>query len=588
MRRGVAIGAACLFVTGCGPSPGGPEKPPSKTPTPALSASASAAAEAPGGAPHILPEDVDLEISVAPTFGTTAVVRVTIAARGDGLTVWQSPKSIDFDDKPEAHDAIGPIPVTTERAGGKTRLTLGKAPTGTVWLSYTVRGGAVEFNQPPAILVDPDRFAAAGEAMIVVPSSMEDKPVRGVLRLGMDDIGTSDFTLAATSFGLGAKVAAEARGSELREAFFVAGFMGQGNFKAPEGNDSAAWLGFTAFDPRPGFADMAGFRTALRQLFGAPDSNHVTLLFLSDRRSPGDFVVTRRPRSVVTWVSERDAWTAPLRIAVATAVVHGWIGSRLWVGPSDAEHEAEAYWFTEGIARHLARDLLFRFGLISPMEAAQEVEGLASVLATSPRGAESNEALRKDPKGALPVLVARGSLYGLRTDARLRAKTTGKRSLQNVLRELYKQAAEVKAPLPAKAWLDVIAQDLGDSERTAFHDLIESGKPVDLPDNALGPCFRRVTRTYTAFDLGFDELATKRAGKLTGLEKGGPAERAGLREGEEIPRFTIDRRSADGRVEVTVVRTDKQVVVSYRPEGKKGKGPGFERKKDVGDDACTP
>ena len=38
---------------------------------------------------------------------------------------------------------------------------------------------------------------------------------------------------------------------------------------------------------------------------------------------------------------------------------------------------------------------------------------------------------------------------------------------------------------------------------------------------------------------------------------------------------------------VTVVRGDKQVPVSYRPEGKKGKGPGFERKKDVADDACT-
>lgn len=588
MRRGATIALLTSLLSACGPAPGGPDKPPSKTPAQAVSNS-GAAGTAERDRPAILPEDVDLEITVTPEPSPAPIARVELRARGEGLLVWQSPKALDFVEKPAAKDSVGAIPVSADSGSAGTKITLSKAPVGAVSLTYSVRGAPADFVDPPAVIVDPDRFAASGEAMIAVPAAFEDKPVRATLRIGMDAIGVGEFTGAATSFGVGPKVSAEARGADLRRSFFVAGYLGHGQFHAPEGNDDAAWLGFTAFDPRPGFADMAGFRTALRQLFGSADAAQCTFLFLSDKRPPGDFVVTRRPRSVVAWVSERDAWTAPLRIAVATAAIHGWIGGRLWVGPSDPAHELEAYWFTEGIARHLARDLLFRFGLVSPVEMAQEVEGLASVLSTSPRGAETNEALAKDPKGALPVLVARGSLYGLSVDAKLRAKKTGdKRSLHNVLRDLYKQAAEVKGPLPAQAWIDLLVQDLGAPARAAFADVIEQGKPVDLPDDALGPCFRKVTRTYTSFDLGFDEKATRKTGKLAGLEKGGPADKAGLREGDEVPRISIAGRTADSDVEITVVRGGKESKIAYRPAGKSGKGPGFERKKDVPDEACTP
>jgi predicted metalloprotease with PDZ domain len=583
---------ASFSAAACGPAPKGPETGPPKGPGP----TAATAAETAAPASHVLSIDTDLEITLRPESSPRGLVRVTVAARPDeaGLGTWQSPGAIDFIDKPTASDEAGrPIEVTVEASGGGgggTRVTLAQRPPSATWLTYTVRAELPAYPDPPAVTIDPDRFEAAGESLLLLPSTFEERSLRASLRIETDEIGTAELTGAASSFGLGQKVQTTARGGDLRDAFFLAGLIGRATFLAPEGHDDAAWLGYTAFDPRPVVADMAGFRTALRQLFGAPDAEKVTFLFLSDTRPEGTFVVSRRPRSVIARVGVQERWGAPLRIAVAVAVVHGWIGSRLWIGPSDPAHEAEAYWFTEGVSRHLARDLLFRFGLISAAEMALEVEGLASVLATSPLAALPNVELGKKPKAAIPLLVARGALYALRIDALLREKTQKKRSLDNLLRELYTRAAAEKGALPASAWLDAIAKDLGEGERAAFRDAIDLGKPFDLPDGAIGPCFRRVTRSYTGFELGFDEEATSKSApsRIVGLVPGGPAEKAGLHEGDPIVSLAIGRRSPSEPINVTIGHDEKTKKITYKPEGKRSKGFGFERKKDVADDACTP
>ncbi len=540
----------------------------------------------------MLPPEVDLQITLSPEPSSAPVVRVTVAARPDGapLTEWRGAGLLDLRGKPEATDDQGPVAVTASESNGVTLLTLARPTSGTTWLSYTVGAELPGYPGVPEIAVDPDRFEAAGEALLVVPAAFEDRPVRAVIRTETDEIGTRDLVSAATSFGHGHRVETTARGADLRGGFYLAGLLGLGTFRAPEGNDDAAWLGYTAFDPRPVFADMAGLRTALKLLFRSPDADKVTFLFVSDTRPEGTHVVTRRPRSVLARIGVQERWSAPLRIAVGAAVVHGWIGSRLWVGPSEPESEAEAYWFTEGVTRDLARELLFRYGLISPADAAEEVEGLAGVIATSPLTRATNEELARRPKVPIPLLVARGALYALRVDALMRAKKKSARTLDNVLSELYALAAASGKPLPTSAWVDAVVKELGEGERAAFQDAIELGKPFDLPDTALGPCFRRVTRTYVAFDLGFDEEKTRLGAtrKIAGLVKGGPAEKAGVRVGDELVSLNAGRRSASEPVRLTISRAGEEKTFTYKPEGKKVKGIGFDRRKEVGDDACVP
>jgi hypothetical protein len=50
----------------------------------------------------------------------------------------------------------------------------------------------------------------------------------------------------------------------------------------------------------------------------------------------------------------------------------------------------------------------------------------------------------------------------------------------------------------------------------------------------------------------------------------------------------IGKRSPDEPMEVAIAQGDGTKTFKYKPEGKHGKGIGFDRKKDVSDDACSP
>jgi hypothetical protein len=537
-----------------------------------------------------------LRITLAPSPTPSPHVAVTIELRALpelGAKGWTMSRS--------AYAALeGPIVVTDSTGSIATRtsedergahVALERAPSGAVKVAYSVRAGAPAFPGPPSVAVDPDRFEGLADALLLLPDALDERAASVRLHVDTANIGSKELVGAASTFGVGPTRTVTARGSELRRAMFVAGILGKAVFDAPEGHDEAAWLGYTAFDPRPASADMAGFRTAVRQLFKTRESSTATMLFLTDGRPVGSFVVTRLPRSVVVRVGAGEPWSGPVRIAAASAVLHEWVGERLWVGPSDAEHEAEAYWFTEGLVRNVARDLLFRFGLVPPAEAAADLEALAAIAATSPLSSLDNAALARRARepGATPLLVARGALYAARVDALLRKKSGGKRSLEDVLAGLYAKADAARAPLPTAAWIEALRTEVGDAEAAAFTAGIERGAPIDVPDGALGPCFKRVERTYAAFELGFDQAATHQApdGVVRGLDPKGPAAKAGLLATDALRSVQLTAGRADVPVELLVGRSGAEKTIRYLPRGRTGKGPGWERKKELAEDACA-
>jgi predicted metalloprotease with PDZ domain len=309
-----------------------------------------------------------------------------------------------------------------------------------------------------------------------------------------------------------------------------------------------------------------------------------------------------------------------VRIAVAAEIIKAWIGERLWIGPSSPGREAEAYWFTEGVTRHLARDLQFRFGLITHAEMLDELNGLCAATALSPMKTESNSALaaKIGQPGVLPLLVARGALYAARVDALLRkegkkaaANTAGappatagapsaigpagsgndknkKRSLEALLRSLYEKAREQRGPLPVSAWTDALTAELGAAEAGTFQETIEKGGEIKLPDDALGPCFRLEKRRYEPFDTGFDEspASDTEPRKVASVAAGGPAAKAGLRAGDVIIEAQITKGRSDVPVTLVIERGKERKTITYRPAGPFAAGQGFVRKKDVPDEAC--
>ncbi len=593
-RAARALGAllSIPLALGCAPtaSPQCPEPPAPPATTASASPSATPAVAATDGGPR-------LSIALIPASGG-ASLDVQIVARGEpaALQRW----SIAAPDPGALHlvelrDDRGPIAVelvdrpASPGAAAARAFTLPAPPAGALHLRYTLTPKARPLSAPASVDLDPNRMEASGEALLLLPDAFDDRPVAVALDLHATRLGENQG--AASSLGVGSARERTARGSELRASTFLFGPMGRALFETPEGHDEAAWFGYTSFDPRPIAADVAAFRTAVGTLFGARAIEPLTLLIVADARPLGAFQARRRAGSVLVHVGVAEPWSAPVRISVAAEVIHAWIGERLWIGPDDPAHEAEAHWFSQGVTRHLARDLLFRFGLITADELLDELHGLHGLVATSPRKEESNASLAQHAgePGVSPLLSARGALYATRIDAQLRAKSGGKKGLPELLRALYEEARQKQAALPTTAWVSAIRAELGEAEAANFAALIERGQPITLPEAALGPCFRAGKRRYQAFDLGFDEEATRLSATraVVGLRPGGPAERAGVKEGDHILDTVLRRGRSDVPVVLSVERGAEKKTIRYNPTGAAGQGQGWTRKKDVPDEACT-
>lgn len=493
-----------------------------------------------------------------------------------------------------ASDVKGKLEWREERGAERSKWTPVRPIAGDLSLTY-VAETRIEEGRLPWMASDPDRLEIMGDALLL-PDVEENLKIVTSYNLDLSVYGTDGekgtfVSGAASSYGIGSSRQLTTSTRELRNAVFVAGRMGTAIFDAHEGHDEAAWFGYTAFDPRPVSADTAAFRTAAAEFFGERSNTPQTLLIVPAPGPAGAFVASRRTHSVLVHVAVADTWSGPLRIATAVETLHAWIGERLWIGPEEPTRVYEGAWFADGFARHLARDMLFRFGLVTPLEVAAEVNGLEALLAMSPLAHESNATLagRTKEPGVVQVLVARGAIYALYVDAAIKQKSGNKRSLDDVIRALYKKAAEKRGPLNTSAWTEALQAELGPNGAKEFAAIIEKGGHFDLPSTSLGPCFRKETRTFAEYDLGFDDVASRQSkpAKVVGVRKDGPAYRAGLRDGAEIYNLQRSPGHSDVPAVVVIAKGEGSEKIQYDPAGAKVKGRGWIRVKDVPDEKCT-
>ncbi len=494
-----------------------------------------------------------------------------------------------------ARDAKGDIAVVAKlhEQGPAIDLVLARAPAGAVTLAYDVLTGDDSPDDPFGLLVQDDRFRGAGEKLIALPDAAEDIAMPVVLKIDGEPLRADK---AASSLGVGAVRRATIRPRALRYASFLAGSLGAQVIDAVEGHDEAAWLGYTAFDPRPVVAELAQMRTGFAELFkaqgllpGPPE----TYLLMARARPIGSFSTTPRFESVLLQLGASEPWAGPLRLSMAQQLARRWTGDVLrFTVP--AGHEAELGWFNDGVARYVATLLLARMGLLAPNDWQEAISGELAVLATSPyasKGAAELAALATKDPVARATMMARGALYALRESAAIEARTKGEKRLETELAALVKQAENEKtggtAPLPESAWLDALTKDDPDAAKT-FDAIVTKGAQVTLPANALGPCFRAGTGEYVAFDAGFDVDATRieKDGKVTGVRADGPAAKAGLKDGDVLESMSAREDDANVPVKIVVTRGGQKVNVTYVPRGAHGRGQKWTRVKGLADEKC--
>ena len=126
-----------------------------------------------------------------------------------------------------------------------------------------------------------------------------------------------------------------------------------------------------------------------------------------------------------------------------------------------------------------------------------------------------------------------------------------------------------KSPIAPDLFIGT-AKRFGLDVHADVENVIEQGKPALLPENAFGQCITIVTKRVPKFDHGFDFMATSRnGGTVVGLEPGGPADRAGMKEGMRIKINEALGNDSQKPLTYTYLKADgSEGRIEYKPEGR--------------------
>ena len=487
-----------------------------------------------------------------------------------------------------ARDETGPLSIELVQRDVALHLDLNRPSRGELHVRYRLPAASdVDSTKILATAVDPSRMRVVGERVLALPVGLDAKPSEVTLFIDPSAVRGAG---AASSFGHGTKQSFMSSGEALRHGSYIAGEIGTAVFRSPWASDTSIYLGQFGFAPRQIAADMAVFRSAVGRILGYRDPMPMTLVWMTDARPPGQYLVTARSRGALVVLGAGESWSAGLRVAVATAIVQRWIGSRLWVEPAEAEKEVDHYWFSEGVARWFAATALLHSGLLSLNDYAEEVNGLIAVTVTAKErklGQASLSTRYAKTRQGLPLMVARGALYALELDTQLRAKKTS--SLAEVLAKLIRVQIRDRGRIPIAQWHRAVDQPgMETSSAARYAGQIRRGEAVRPHARSLGSCFRRTMGQYDVFALGFDAEATSRTKghRPVSLDPKGPAAGAGLRADDEVEFVRYRRGHTDVDVRMAVRRGEERIQIRYRPVGERLRGPRFVRHGKLRDHQC--
>jgi predicted metalloprotease with PDZ domain len=422
-----------------------------------------------------------------------------------------------------------------------------------------------------AALTD-ELFHAIGFHVWIAPVALAtDKPVRIALDWrGFDELGWS----CACSFGTAAHLVVERPLDEFRGAVFLAGRYALRE-RAIHGRRLVVALpeqGLVGADDA--FADLCARIVETQRAF-FDDWNYPYYLISAVPTVPPDphshsMGGTGLVDSFALFLQQgtdlgpQSAIRPQILHVLAHEMFHNWCGH----GTPLSQPEQLCYWFSEGFTDFFTRRLLLRAGLTTPEDYARSLELRLREYVRSPRRNCSNEEIRsgfwKDPEtGEMPY--RRGDLVAARVDFAIRAKTGGRQSLDDFLREAV-ELGKRGEKLDVETLLARIERWTDPALAAELRKVVDDGATIELPADCFAPCLAIETRDVPRYELGFDPEASGKANEIRGLVRGSAAERAGLVEGQRLAGYMTAKR-ADQPVHVSVIVDGQRKEIAYLPQG---------------------
>lgn len=282
--------------------------------------------------------------------------------------------------------------------------------------------------------------------------------------------------------------------------------------------------------------------------------------------------------SVALFLNTKGAIGSEMTWLVMHELFHAWMGDRIRPAHLDQRHR----WFFEGVTEYFAHLLILRhFTRSLPQYVTELNEKIRAYYRSRQRTASLAQVLRGLWGDADLYRLAywRGHLLGSNWHAAHHRATRGREGLGGLLRRLYAHVRRTGkrftvSMLSAKSRRPTPSQGQGQGQRwikRALKQHITDGRLLRPDPRALGPCVTLAPRTIYAFDLGFGWPETRRSRRLSKVRPGGPAHKAGLRQGEKVWGWKLRMNDPDYAVQLYVRRKGRLRWVSFFPR----KGPGW-------------
>ena len=470
----------------------------------------------------------------------------------------------------EATDANGVLPMEAKDDPGSVPMPSRR------WIpARPVRGDLVVRYRAPIASTPPTRsgppfglhtegggFSGAGYTFI--PTPVESKPHGLAIRWDLVALGPGAGS--SSSFGDGDVDTAEpGAADQLSSAFFMAGPVHRYPEKPTGDGFSSAWLGSPPFDPLPLMVWTEKLYAWYRGFFRAGSEKPYRVFLRHNPVNPNGGAGLYN-----SFVATFDQKTKPkdLELLLAHEMLHTF-------APGLEEARAglmSTQWFSEGLAIYYQRLLPLRAGLIEPEEFLNDLNPTAGRYYTNALNDTPNDQIAPrfwDDTRIRVLPYDRGSMYLAGVNAKIRKASAGKRSLDDLVLALLERQRKGLSNSP-DIWVELITKDLGPAAKAEYEAMLAGA--VMLPDSdAFGPCFERRIAKLRRFELGFDPKVMNQSPRIIrGLIPGSEADRAGLRDGDEITKpVGLDSVQEDQKrtLKLEIRRQGKVFPVTYLPRG---------------------
>lgn len=262
------------------------------------------------------------------------------------------------------------------------------------------------------------------------------------------------------------------------------------------------------------------------------------------------------------WSEAEAQTTEELKQLLAHETVHNW--------PLLDGDPAKVSWYNEGTAEYYSLILNHRSGLIDDDKFLYELNRCAYGYYGNPlQTLTSDEAARRywQDWRAQRIPYGRGLFYLIDANHKIQLASNGRRSLDDLVLEILDRH-RAGQNVTVDDWLELIGRELGDPA-LADYEAMTQGRWILPAADCLAPRFIARDADILQLDVGF-EYSSLRAGVIKGLVDGGPADQAGVCDGDIVLRSPAPHKLPQRRVAeitLTLQRGDDVFDVDYKPFG---------------------